>query len=525
MKSRPRNPGQVAGKRSADAASGRRSKPGASGPAVRVAGSISRTPVLLAGVVLALVFSLASVPNNPLGFYFDESSIAYNAYTIARSGSDEYGVRWPLYFRAFGEFKNPTFIYLLAGLFKIFGPSVGLARLLSGMLGLGTCLLLGRLTERMTGKFRIALMVALTALVTPWLFEISRLVFEVALFPLALALFLLALHRMHTRGRWTLLDGFWLAITLGLITYTYSIGRLLGPLLAGGLLFFARRSSWRGILYTWIAYGVVLFPLLVFGWRHPGALSARFSQVSYVGPESTLLGIAGEFIRHSLANLSFRSLLLTGDPNPRHHVPGMGSLLAATVILAGIGVVLVLSRHWRDPWWRLILLGLAAAGVPASLTDAQFHTLRLVAFPVFLQVLTVPALVWLCERGKHQSRRRVALTLLVLATALQAAVFQWQFYRDGPKRRPVFDAGYPEFFASATSLRSRPIYLVSRFHYIHAYWYGALQGMEASAFVRLAPDEPAPAGSLVIGDLYLGDPCPRCEVILLRPPFIVHKAL
>jgi hypothetical protein len=105
-----------------------------------------RVPLLLAGAVVALAFYLTSAPNNPPGFFTDESSIVYNAYTISQTGSDEYGVRWPLYFRAFNlgasqEYKNPTYIYLLAGLFKIFGPSIWLARILSGVSGFGAALL------------------------------------------------------------------------------------------------------------------------------------------------------------------------------------------------------------------------------------------------------------------------------------------------------------------------------------------------------------------------------------------------
>lgn len=235
-----------------------------------------RVPLCLAGAGLALAFYLASVPSNPLGFFTDESSIAYNAYAIAHSGSDEYGVRWPLYFRAFpltargaDEYKNPAYIYLLAGLFKIFGPSIWLARLLSGLSGFGAAVLLGVLTRRLTGEDRIGVVVALTAMVTPWLFEVSRLVFEVALFPLTLVLFLLALHRAQSRPVWTLLDTLWLASALGFITYTYSIGRLLGSLLALGLLIFGRRAGWVRIGQTWLIYGIPLVPLLVFSQRHP----------------------------------------------------------------------------------------------------------------------------------------------------------------------------------------------------------------------------------------------------------------
>src|SRR5215210_8856676 len=75
-------------------------------------------------VALAVLLYAAGVPDNPPGFYIDESSVSYNAYTISQTGRDEHGTAWPLFFRAFGDYKNPTYIYLLAGLFKLTGPSI-----------------------------------------------------------------------------------------------------------------------------------------------------------------------------------------------------------------------------------------------------------------------------------------------------------------------------------------------------------------------------------------------------------------
>ena len=57
------------------------------------------------------------------GFFTDECSVSYNALTIARHGSDEWGIRFPLFFKAGGEYKNPVFIYLLAAVFWMIGPS------------------------------------------------------------------------------------------------------------------------------------------------------------------------------------------------------------------------------------------------------------------------------------------------------------------------------------------------------------------------------------------------------------------
>ncbi|HWS55640.1 MAG TPA: hypothetical protein VN228_15985, partial [Pyrinomonadaceae bacterium] len=66
------------------------------------------TLLLLAAVALAAALYFAGAPSNPPGFYIDESSIAYNAHLVSETGRDEHGERLPLFFRAFGEYKNPA---------------------------------------------------------------------------------------------------------------------------------------------------------------------------------------------------------------------------------------------------------------------------------------------------------------------------------------------------------------------------------------------------------------------------------
>ena len=95
----------------------------------------------LAGALILLtifgaILYFVPVPYDPPGFYIDESSIAYNAHLIAQTGHDEHGDPWPLYFRAFGDYKNPVYVYLLAAVFRIKGTSISAARHLSATLGL-----------------------------------------------------------------------------------------------------------------------------------------------------------------------------------------------------------------------------------------------------------------------------------------------------------------------------------------------------------------------------------------------------
>ena len=470
----------------------------------------------IVGVALALALYLANIPGNGLRFYVDESSIAYNAYLISRTGADEYGVRWPLYFQAFGEYKNPVYVYLLAALFRVFGPSVWLARALGAVAGCAAALLLGLLAWRITALRRVGIIVAVTALLTPWLFEVSRLVFEVALFPLALTLFLLAVHGAYRKESWSVLDGVYIAATLGLVTYTYSIGRLLGPLLAAGLFLFLCRADWRkqrwGIIRAQAFYGVTLIPLALFIWRNPRALGSRFALLSYLDARRPMGENLSEFASHFKNNLNPITLLINGDKNILHHVPVMGSFLAAAFVLAVIGLALVVRYHWRDSWWRFVLYGLMVSVLPASLMRDDFHTLRLIPYPIFLLLLGVPVWAWLLDEARQKVVRQAALALLLLI-GVQGLVFQWLFHEESPKRN--LDMSFSRVFEAALQMPNRPIYLVAgprNFGYVQAYWYGLLRGLDATQFVRLSPGQSAPPGSLVISEAHSLN-CPQCRVI------------
>src|SRR5262245_10036445 len=60
--------------------------------------------------VLALLLRAWALDLSPPSLDPDEVSIGYNAWSIWRTGRDEYGQPLPLSFRAFGEYKRPAYI-------------------------------------------------------------------------------------------------------------------------------------------------------------------------------------------------------------------------------------------------------------------------------------------------------------------------------------------------------------------------------------------------------------------------------
>jgi hypothetical protein len=308
------------------------------------------------------------------------------------------------------------------------------------------------------------------------------------------------------------------------LTYSYSIGRLLGPLLALGLVLFATtRARLRSLLATWALYALSLVPLVVFNARHPGALTARFSYLTYINTQSGYADDALRFLRHFVGNLNPWPMLVAGDKDTYQiaSLAGVPVVAVAAFALVLVGAFLAARQARRDAWWRFVFYGLAASFVPASLTKDYFHVLRLAPVPVFLVALTIPATAWLCEGARA---RRVVLAALFVLTVAQGALFRMQYAASAasPQRLHVFDADYPaKILPAALAAPTRPIYIadaLARPGYVQALWYATILRIPRETFAVLPPSENAPEGSVVITT---EETHPRCRALAESEPYTV----
>ena len=497
------------------------------------------------GLVALFALYTVGITRNPPGFYMDESATAYNAYLVSRTGAGEFGPHLPLLFEWYAppstSYVNPVTIYLMALFFRFVPPSVAAARMFAAFWMFTACILLGVLAKRISGRPFVGIVVAGTALLTPWLFEESRLVWDAHFVPMAVMLFLLAAYRAQTKEKWRWREGLQLAGSLALLTYGYFAGRVLAPLFGLGLLFFA--TNWDrlfGIAKVWVVYGFTLVPTLIFNWHHPGAVSNRFELATYIRPGAPWRGSIIQFIRRYLEDQSVVGLLQTGHPLPRHHVVEAGGVFFfATFFLAMLGLLVVVLRHLREPWWRFTLYGLAVSIVPGAITYEPFHALRLLALPVFLLLLNVPALEWLLAfedkdgpTSSLQARTlsfisppiRLAVLGVVLAlTIFEAARFQGIYRRYGPERGVFFDAPYKAAFDAAVAQPRRPIYLRDGFYgpsYIDGLWYATVEGRPRSDFVHVASGAKPPSGAIVLSS---EENCDSCQMIKRSGIYLLYR--
>ena len=225
---------------------------------------LKKTKLLIPFVIILIAlflrfYWLDTIPN---GLYQDETALGYNAYSIEKIGKDEHGKVYPLYFKSFGDYKLPTYIYTTALSIKLFGPNEFAVRFPSAVFGTLSVLILFLLVKKLSKNTALASVSALLLAINPWHLHFSRAGFEVnlALFFTLLGT-LLFITSINARAR----IGLFLAAAtcFVLAEYSYNVTRLLSPLLFIGLII-NFRSELRKISHLSKAFLVLSLLLVIF---------------------------------------------------------------------------------------------------------------------------------------------------------------------------------------------------------------------------------------------------------------------
>lgn len=457
----------------------------------------SRWRFIVAGLFLLIAFfHLWQLAELPRGLYVDESSIGLNAALIAGSGHDEHGQVAPVYFEAFGEYKNPLYTYLAAGLFKLVGVSEFALRLTSVvwfMLFLvGFYLLIVKL---FAGNKLVIAFGLIAAGFLPWFFPMSRIAFEVISQPMVIVFALFLIYKTYheqKNGRAWLLPlsaGF----VIGLSVYTYSTARLLSALMLSSVfgVYFARRYVTLN-LKVLAGFCVALVPYLTFSLAHPGALTDRFKLITYVfDPSLSVVERIGMFVGNYLAYFSPNFTLYQGDTNLRHHIGYGGELFVTVAVLAciGLGWLIVRRRIKLSTYPAFLLANLLLAPVAAALTVGH-SALRSVLVGLYLLLFSLFGLCVLV--GIKQVKRRVISCCVVLALLLTEVTGYLHYYFTAyPTQTVAVFESYDFKRMLETALRQKPDDIVvserANMPYAHLEFYRRTIKSDATPLLVAAP--------------------------------------
>ncbi len=402
--------------------------------------------IFIFGLILRF-YQLGQVPS---GFVNDEAAFGYNAYSLIKTGKDEFGKAWPIVFRSFGEGKLPVYVYLTIPSILIFGLNEFAVRLPSALFGSLTVLLAYFLVKEIS-KSKKQLWPLLSALILaamPWHIHFSRAAFEanVSLFLITLAS-LLFLRKRFTSS----------IIAFTLATFTYSAAIIFIPL---WLIYLFFQTKQKKILWVFLPLITVLIlqsnssrfsGISVF--NHQSGVMQRLEEkyretrnqplwltrALHNKPMEFTLDIAKRYISHFDSDFLF----FQGDPNrPRYRSPDSGQLLWFSLPFFFLGLYfLAKKKHW------LILVWLFLAPLPAAITFETPSAIRAI-----LMILPLSVAIALGVSAAIKRFPRLSLLLAIIF------VFNFLTYLDAyfvhsPVNQPYeWQGGYKELVRRVNEL-------------------------------------------------------------------------
>lgn len=349
-----------------------------------------RLVFLVAIFVISIFLRFYRLDTIPNGLYQDETAIGYNAYSINLTGRDEYGVKYPLYFKSFGDEKLPVYVYLTAVSERIFGVTPFAVRFPSALFGIFTVFVFYLFVKQLTRNTLLAYISTFLLSINPWSLDYNRATFEVSICLFFLVgggyLLLKSFEKKRT--------GVFLIATVSFILclYSYNLTRLLSPLMYLLFLIIYRKRLKRITNLEIIATSSLSFLLLVpFGltiFSHGGASSASgtflFSSNAVAAPllefrsyfvgmpvfskiffNNTIL-LVWQYINNVVTYFSTTFLFVSGSTHGNHGIGNVGQFYLFEFPLIIVGIVLFIKNKLRG---RKLLLGWALISIlVASLT-------------------------------------------------------------------------------------------------------------------------------------------------------------
>ncbi len=491
------------------------------------------TPIVLfvLCVLLGSMLRLVKFPTVPGGLNRDEAALGYNAFSLLKTGRDEWGKPWPIVFRSFGDYKLAGYMYTAVPSVALFGLNAFSIRLPSLVAGIVLIPLAYMFTTSFIStnlpKKHIGVCAAGIQAIAPWALHYSKVAFEanlaLMLFVLGLTFIIREAPRCTTKSCLGVL-----LIFLSLITYNAPLVIL--PVIILMMLLWKKRPIKSVIL---LVLGILVAFLLVYPATQSkraitvfsdegvktSLMNGRFQagsnilqRIYYSRPVYYSLVIARQYI----SSFHPQFLVIRGGQNPWHQAPGTAHLSWILYVLAILGLVVGWKVFRRED--NLLIYGIFFASPLASAitTDAPQAT-RMLLFFFMMTFFSAVGLFWISRYSKW-----IAIGVVIAATL--ELFFYMQIYLGSFAKNPQVEwlAGIDKAIVKAEKLRTSngTVAIIGDQHYMYIYplFYEKLDPNEFRSTVQYYPNDAlglsqvkqfgkyifissgmnAPAGSIVI---------------------------
>ena len=422
--------------------------------------------ILLFGAILR-IWKIDTIPE---GFHADEAAFGYNAYSLLKTGKDEYGKPIPLVLRSFDDYKGAIYSYLTVPFVALFGLNEFSVRMPSAVAGTLIVLVSAAVTFALTQHVLLSLVTAAIVSFSPSSLLLSRVQSD----PLVAVLFMLV--GWYCAGKyvdtkkyiWAVCGlGFWI---ISCFTYASPRVLLLGfiPLLFW--YYFPRLDKKMKLVFAGYMMAILLTTIyLMFG-----SSGSRFGQVNIFSSQDVILplneqiredGVAGspmlstrmyhnkivDYGRYMIRNYTnyfgFDFLFFQANQPEREKIPNIGFMYFVDLpfMLIGLYQIVKSKKRWGYlifGWLLLTPLGLAVFGQETPNIHRYYFAILpgsiLVAFGILQSIACV-----------RKNIRIVAVLGIVVFYGVNISFFIHELFFHQPFHLPYYRGfAYKELVAS-----------------------------------------------------------------------------
>ena len=388
---------------------------------------------------------------SPPALNADEATNAYDAYSILKTGKDQYGNFMPLRFKSFGDYKLPLLTYLAIPFIKIFGLTETGIRMVNLPFVLLFPLIIFLLTQELFGKKNVSLLAAFFSAFAPGLQLLGRQAHEgyMTVFFLTLSFYLfLKFFKKQSVVNFFIFD---LCVLISLFGYHFS--RIWAGFYLFLFLFFViknKLSKWSLVIFILVIFlfgitdiiykptrikNLLFFNNLGFSLKINELRAEGGNRLIYNKLSVGLKDLSNEYIKY----FSPQFLVINGDENPRFGYPGISPITALEYVFIFIGLYFLFKN--KEKWRYLILLTLLFSPLSASVSWAGQSVTR--SLFIFIPIFIISSYGVI-----NFVNKKYIIYLFLVPCFLLLSFYSWDFYFNHyPKRATVlrgWQSGYKE---------------------------------------------------------------------------------
>ncbi len=400
---------------------------------------MNKKSIFILGIIclISFFFSYFRKTEVPPCINTDEATFTYNAYSILKTGRDEYGKILPLRFKSFGDYKMPLQFYISIPAVILFGLTDLSARFTNSFLALLFPLAIYFLTVELFGKKRIGLLAAFLMSTSFGIQMLSRQQHEgygAGLLITATSFFFIkTLKKINWKNSFFF---FWFLL---LSLFAYHSSRLFAIFFFAYTLiyFFIKKIRARGFILVFVAVlGLFFITDLIYK-------PERINNLLFfkdLGIELTVNELRGEGGPRYLYNkitvsglklffeylkyFSPQFLAINGDDNIRFGFKNLSPVTPVVYIFLFVGLYFLFKKKEKEKFFILTIF--LVAPLTASLAWATTSLTR--SFFILVPAVILAAYGFYCfiESLPKKCKFLVAFPLVLLHLIL--LVFVWDFY-------------------------------------------------------------------------------------------------